>query len=138
MWVRRGKCSPRLIVPHELAMTPGTDRTILIVEDDADAREALSEFLSAKGYAVAAVTNGLAALDEIEAHKPKLILLDLAMPVMDGYRFLDLARQRHLLDDVAVVVTTAHQLPNTSGVTAVLAKPIKPERLMPLVQRLAG
>ncbi len=112
--------------------------TILIVEDEADAREALSEFLGINGYRVTVAANGLAALDEIKEHKPKLILLDLAMPVMDGYTFLDAARDRHLLEDVAVVVTTAQSSHSTPGVTAVLQKPIRPEKLMPLVRKFAA
>ncbi len=114
---------------------PGT--TILIVEDEPDAREALSEFLGVNGYRVAVAAHGLAALEEIKDHKPKLILLDLAMPVMDGYTFLDVARERRLLGDVAIVVITAHQSQSTPDVTAVLHKPIKPEKLMPLVRKFA-
>jgi CheY-like chemotaxis protein len=131
--IRHGKCCSA--IDGELAMIAAGGNAILIVEDEADARNALSEFLRANGYAVASVPNGLAALDEIRERKPKLILLDLAMPVMDGYTFLDVARERHLLDDVAVVVTTAHDSPNTPDVSAVLGKPIKPEKLMPLVRK---
>ena len=74
-------------------MIPDIDKTILVVEDQEDARAALSGFLEAKGYIVACAENGLAALDEIKTRKPRLILLDLAMPVMDGYTFMNQARQ---------------------------------------------
>jgi CheY-like chemotaxis protein len=116
-------------------MTSDTDKTILVVEDQDDARAALSGFLQAKGYTMACVENGLAALDELKTRKPKLILPDLAMPVMDGYTFLDQAGQRRLLEDVTVIVTTGHQSRSTPGVAAVVAKPIRPEKLMPLIHR---
>lgn len=116
-------------------MAPDTDKIILVVEDQNDARAALSGFLEAKGYTVDCAENGLAALAQIKTRKPKLILLDLAMPVMDGYTFLSQARQRHLLEDVAVIVTSAHQSGSTPGAAAVVSKPIRPERLMPLIHR---
>jgi CheY-like chemotaxis protein len=116
-------------------MTPETDNAILIVEDEAASREALSEFLASKGYDVACASNGLAALYEVTNKKPKLILLDLMMPVMDGYAFLELARKLHLLEGVAVIVTTAQQSANMPGAAATVDKPIRPERLMPLVRR---
>ncbi|HKD65922.1 MAG TPA: response regulator [Candidatus Binataceae bacterium] len=115
-----------------------SNQEILIVEDEADSREALSEFLEAKGYAVACAPNGRAALDKIRSNKPRLILLDLMMPVMDGYAFLDLARRLHLLDGVAVVVTSAQEIKSTPGAAAVVDKPIRPERLMSLVRRFCG
>ncbi|SRR5579883_3206581 len=117
-------------------MASNKGNPILIVEDEADAREALSEFLAAKGYQVACASNGLAAIDQIRNTKPVLILLDLNMPVMDGYTFLDQAQQNHLLEDVPVIVTTAHRLQDTPGAAAIVSKPIMPEALVPLIERL--
>ncbi|SRR5579875_984572 len=110
-------------------------KSILIVEDEAEAREALTEFLEAKGYSVASVENGLAALEQIEMKKPGLILLDLMMPLMDGYTFLDQAAKRHLIEDVPVVLTTSYQLHDTPAAAAIVRKPIRPERLLTLIQR---
>jgi CheY-like chemotaxis protein len=117
------------------AMEPVADKTILVVEDQDDARDALSGFLEAKGYGVSCAQNGLVALHELQAKKPKLILLDLAMPVMDGYTFLEHAQRRHLLEDVTVIVTSAHQPQPAPGAAAVVGKPIRPEKLMPLIHR---
>src|SRR5689334_20298012 len=116
-------------------MSAEVNTSILIVEDEADAREALSEFLEAKGYSVACASNGLAALDRIKVTKPKLILLDLAMPQMDGYTFLDQASKRRLIEDVPVVVTSAFQARVAPGAAAFIRKPIRPESLMPLIER---
>jgi CheY-like chemotaxis protein len=122
-------------VPLATPMNPDVNKSILIVDDEAEAREALSEFLEAKGYVVECAGNGLEALDEIQSKKPKLILLDLMMPAMDGYTFLDQAMKRHLIEDVPVVITTSYQSRKTPGAAAVVRKPIRPESLMPLIRR---
>jgi CheY-like chemotaxis protein len=68
---------------------------ILLVEDDPDVRDALEEVLEDEGYVVAVAENGLEAVKLLLAHEPPaLILLDLMMPVMDGYEF-----RRHQLAD---------------------------------------
>jgi CheY-like chemotaxis protein len=126
------------LVLLRLAMATDNEKSILIVEDEPDGREALSELLQAKGYDVVCAENGKAALDEIATKKPKLILLDLTMPVMDGNAFLDVARRRHLLENVAVIVTTAEPSPSTAGAAAVVKKPIRLERLLSLIGRFIG
>lgn len=116
-------------------MTVAERNTILIVDDTADEREALGEFLEANGYKVASAHNGKAALNKIEQLQPRLILLDLMMPVMDGFTFLGLAQRNALLKNVPIIVTTGHPSQSPPGAAAVLSKPIKPERLLPLVRR---
>lgn len=128
-----------MIYASESALNPmnaQANTPILIVEDEADSREALSEFLEAKGYTVACANNGLAALDQLKTTKPKLILLDLIMPLMDGYAFLDQASKGHLIEDVPVVVTSAFQTRSAPGAAAFIRKPIRPESLIPLIERL--
>jgi DNA-binding response OmpR family regulator len=60
---------------------------VLIVDDDPDSRTLLEIALSIAGYAVASATNGAEALIAAKRCSPKVILLDLAMPVMDGFAF---------------------------------------------------
>jgi two-component system alkaline phosphatase synthesis response regulator PhoP len=60
---------------------------VLVVDDDVDSRALLELALIASGYAVTTAVNGLEALREARRQLPKLILLDLAMPVMDGFTF---------------------------------------------------
>ena len=68
---------------------------ILLVEDDHALRETLSDVLSEEGYQVACASNGLEALDRLSRDSlPHLILLDLVMPVMDGWAFRDAQRNR--------------------------------------------
>ncbi len=84
---------------------------VLVVEDDVAVRETLRELLTDSGLRVVCARNGADALDELfrAAVAPTLILLDLMMPIMDGYEF----RARQLADarlrDIPVVVITAHE-----------------------------
>ena len=103
-------------------------KTILIVEDDPDAREALSELVEVSGYPVVCAENGLAALDKIRNWEasPALILLDLRMPVMDGHAFLQQARNDSRIENVPIIVITADLWAQPSGADAILRKPINP------------
>jgi DNA-binding response OmpR family regulator len=67
---------------------------VLVVDDDVDSRTLLEMALSMAGYDVATAANGLDALDMARVRRPRVILLDLAMPVMDGFEF----RARQLRD----------------------------------------
>jgi CheY-like chemotaxis protein len=113
-------------------------KPILIVEDETDAREALREFLQAYGFAVVCAENGQVALDEITSRHvtPSLILLDLAMPVMDGNDFVKRTRQMDEIKDVPLVVTTAHLPEQSPAATAIFVKPVRPERLLALLHEL--
>jgi CheY-like chemotaxis protein len=68
--------------------------TVLIVDDDRDSRTLLELALSLEGYGVRAVADGAAALASARVLQPNVILLDLAMPIMDGFAF----RAAQLLD----------------------------------------
>jgi PAS domain S-box-containing protein len=109
--------------------------TILIIDDDLDIREALEETLEDYGFAVATAANGVDALRVLGSMSslPGLILLDLMMPVMDGYGFLDERRKDPALASVPVVVITAgHGFDrNRLGEsTPIILKPIKLTQLM--------
>jgi two-component system chemotaxis response regulator CheY len=68
-------------------------RTILVVEDDRDTRDVVAELLREEGYSVTTAENGRLALDRLRhGDLPALILLDLRMPVLDGWTFLDVQR----------------------------------------------
>jgi len=66
------------------------ENTLLLVEDDRNLARSLKEFLASQGYSVLYATNGREALEILSACRvlPKLILLDLMMPVLDGWGFL--------------------------------------------------
>jgi signal transduction histidine kinase/DNA-binding response OmpR family regulator len=83
---------------------------LLLVEDDADMRRTLRQTLEHQGWAVTEAPNGCVALDRITAHRPDLILLDLIMPEMDGFAFIEALRQEEHWRSIPVVVLTAMDL----------------------------
>ncbi len=84
--------------------------TILVVDDEADARDLIARALQREDWAVRTATNGLDALDEMRAEKPDLVVLDLMMPGMDGFEVLEHVRSDPGLRDLPVVVVTAKDL----------------------------
>src|ERR1700693_5143107 len=95
------------MIPEQTRPTRET-RHILIVEDDADLREALSEVLRDEGYAVTSAADGQDALDRLRREpRPSVILLDLTMPVMNGWQFRAEQRQDPDLSEIPVVVLSA-------------------------------
>ena len=116
------------------------DKAILVVEDDAASRESLREFLEYHGYKVKCAENGNVALEQIETAKisPRLILLDLSMPAMDGWTFLRCIRQRCGLREVAILVISGDGSAPISHTAAVLLKPVDPKSLLSLIKRFVG
>ncbi len=86
---------------------PGKDGTVLLIDDDADARERLRFALARGGWTVVEAGDGNEALERLDGVMPSLILLDLMMPGMDGFAFLKRLRQRPDGGLVPVVVLTA-------------------------------
>jgi CheY-like chemotaxis protein len=113
---------------------------ILLAEDDDDLREAMLETLKEAGYSVFAVSNGQDGLDwlhEVEP-LPALILLDLMMPVMDGWQFRELQRVDPKASKVPVVVLSAMGSHPTIDAVEYLKKPTKVGPLLELVARVCG
>ena len=80
---------------------------ILIVEDDPDILSSLAEAIREEGFDVETAANGYQALTRLEAQQPDLIFLDLMMPLMDGWKFLEIARQRFPAMGAPVVLLSA-------------------------------
>ncbi len=85
---------------------------VLVVEDDDDTREAVHRALAHGGWQVAEANNGRVALTRLAEVKPAAVILDLTMPEMDGFEFLDEMRKNPDWADVPVVVLTAKELTN--------------------------
>jgi CheY-like chemotaxis protein len=119
-------------------------RSVLVVDDDADVRAALSELLENEGYTVTLAANGRAALDLLETgFRPCAVLLDLMMPVMDGWDFRAEQMQNPELKDVFVVVITAAGFSPESvrmqfGPVPFLPKPLVPDALFATVKDVCG
>jgi CheY-like chemotaxis protein len=113
-------------------MTDAELSTILIVDDDLYAREALSELFRDRGYETACADNGLSALNEIQTRRtlPGLILVDLFMPVMDGLTFLRRLRVDRRTEKIPAIVMTADLSATPLGADAVLHKPLNLELLL--------
>jgi CheY-like chemotaxis protein len=111
-------------------------------EDDVDARDSMTELLIQEGYSVSAARDGACALTYLQtaARRPDLILLDLAMPHMDGFEF----RKAQLSDDkyasIPVIVVSADLAANEQmaslQVAAFVPKPLKVGALLTLIPRL--
>ncbi len=87
---------------------PREGAKVLIVDDDFALRDALCAALEGEGFAVAAVSNGQEALDYLRSGaRPSLVLLDLMMPVMNGWEFRAQQRQDPQLADIPVIVLSA-------------------------------
>jgi signal transduction histidine kinase/DNA-binding response OmpR family regulator len=83
---------------------------VLLVEDDAETREVMARTLEKAGWTVSEAGNGQEALDIMSGLHPRLILLDLMMPVMDGFDFLTAMRARPEWEHIPVIVITAKDL----------------------------
>ena len=115
-------------------------KRILVVDDETDVQEFVSLVLQDHGFEVICAANGEDALGKIEAFHPDLVVLDLMMPVMDGWGVLD--RLRELALPPAVIVLSAY--PDEwrafrGGAWECLPKPFEPETLVATCERaLAG
>lgn len=116
--------------------------TVLVIDDDQDVRETLCEVIRDQGCSAECAGNGAEALDRLAqaAAKPCVILLDLMMPIMDGYEF----RRRQLMDaalrGIPVIVLTAGQLDDRQRLLCapVVTKPFDLDRLLGTVEGLCA
>ncbi|QRN98290.1 response regulator [Archangium violaceum] len=121
-------------------MSEGRHR-VLIVEDHADSRELLAEFLEALGYEVDVAANGLEALERLRgAPRPRAVLLDLMMPVMSGWELMRHVREDPALRSLPVVVVSGvgATQPLPEGVLGAVPKPVDLNALRALIERALG
>jgi CheY-like chemotaxis protein len=117
---------------------------VLVVDDDATLRSVMSELLEDEGYVVGTAGDRAKALQRARDAPPAAILLDLMMPVLDGWGFVDACRQQSICVGVPVVVMSAahglHEITSRVkllGVRAVLAKPFDIGVLVALIKHYA-
>ena len=116
-----------------------TDYRVLVVEDDEDAREAIVALLQMKGYQAVAAANGCEALQHLRsAVLPDLIILDLWMPVMDGWQFRAEQLKDARLARVPVIVVSALSDRAEVDANEVLMKPVDLDHLLATVERYCG
>ena len=111
---------------------------VLIVEDDDDLQEGWSVFLRHRGYGVQTAGDGCTGLQALERDEPDVVLLDLGLPGMHGFKVLHEVRMRR--HDARIVVVTAQSSPEADakarrlGAAAVLCKPVDPRALCATIE----
>ncbi|HLK35929.1 MAG TPA: response regulator [Polyangiaceae bacterium] len=109
--------------------------TILVVEDERDLREMLCEALELHGYDAVPAVDGQAALEALERiDLPCMVLLDLLMPGMNGWDFIEKMRAHSTYAKVPVIVHSSAPAAAPQGATGVLTKPLDLERLLEIVR----
>ena len=119
------------------------DRTLLLVDDDLRNTFALSKLLKKHGMNIVIADNGQMALDKLRENKSiELIVMDIMMPVMDGYQAMRAIRAQEALKRVPIIALTARAMPEeqekcmAAGANDYLTKPADTERLLTLLRVL--
>jgi CheY-like chemotaxis protein len=113
-------------------------KMVLVVDDDEDLLATMEDLLRLRGYGVVTATNGQEALARVEERLPELILLDMRMPVMDGWEFVAAFRLAHRVPTPIVVVTAAPDAQSRAlkvEANAWLAKPFDVKDLFATLER---
>ena len=117
-------------------------RRILVVEDDEDSRRIVTKVLTGEGYDVVEVLTGAAALTAVREGRPDLILMDLALPGMDGWEATRQIKAAPDSADIPIVALTAFAMrgdeerARAAGCDAYVSKPFQPQALRDVVRRL--
>jgi CheY-like chemotaxis protein len=112
-------------------------RPILVVDDDPEILAMLRDFLESEGLVVRTAANGAEALDALDEVAPALILLDMRMPVLDGWAFAERLHERALTYPIVVMTAaeSARRWAEEIGATAYIAKPFDVNELLETIER---
>jgi two-component system, cell cycle response regulator DivK len=116
-------------------------KTILIVDDSIDNRDVYGMFLEHFGYTVLSACNGWEGVQQARTNHPDLILMDISMPVLDGFEATELLKLDAETQDIPVIAITAHDdFQSRSraleiGFESYLTKPAQPRRILQEVER---
>jgi CheY-like chemotaxis protein len=113
---------------------------VLLVDDDEDLRDSVRDLLQRRGYTVATAEDGAAALSKLaQMERPCIVLLDLVMPGMDGWKLLTALQADPTFAAVPVVVASAHAATHApAGAVSVLRKPFALDELFRVVEHHCG
>ena len=127
---------------HSRARNDRQGKVVLIVEDESYLCDMISDVLRAEGHYTFTASNGLAALESLREFTPDIILLDLMMPIMDGWELLSVLGSDQRLSQIPVVIVTAiydvRVTEQTTSAKAILTKPFDIERLAEVVRTYAA
>ena len=119
-------------------------KKVLVVDDNPVSRELIREVLEDSDRKVLEAENGEEALKKIAEEKPDIVLLDIQLPVYDGYEVLHQVRKHLKLDTLPVLALTAYAMPEdrtkalASGFDAYITKPIDAAALRIQVEKILG
>jgi DNA-binding response OmpR family regulator len=117
-------------------------RHVLVVEDDSPIRALVSDLLHEEGYNVVQASDGFEALNQLRSMRPDLIVLDLMLPGMTGWQFLERSQEQLEQGNIPVLILSAvsgqDNDSSSLGVAAWLNKPIDVDRFLGAVKGLAG
>lgn len=139
-----GKPKKRHAAPQPDASQPGKsgdEECVLVVEDDADQREIISDMLELEGYSVAFATDGEEAIEQATSIDPCAIILDVLLPRADGWQVLLRLRQNPSTNHIPVLIISVvdqAEFGKKLGATEYLLKPIDPAGLRSVMRRMVG
>lgn len=115
---------------------------ILVVDDEVNITQILEFSIGAEGYEVIAAQNGEEAIDKARREQPDLIILDIMMPIIDGYEACRILKANPLTKHIPVVLLTAKgrdidkRLGYEVGATDYIVKPFSPNKLIDRIHQL--
>jgi two-component system cell cycle response regulator DivK len=115
---------------------------VLVVDDFQDNREMYAEYLAFSGFRVIQAANGKEALDQAFANRPDIIIMDLSLPVMDGWEATRRLKADQRTNGIPVVALTGHAMQGHSkgaleaGCDAFVAKPCLPDQLVAEIRKM--
>ncbi len=118
------------------------NKTLLLVDDEPDLRESLSIRLKTSGYRVVTASDGLEALKKARSLQPDLILLDLMLPRMDGYKVARLLKFDGRYSRIPILILSARgqdqdkELAHSTGADDYLVKPFSSDELLARIERI--
>jgi two-component system cell cycle response regulator DivK len=119
----------------------GMSRRILVVEDQEDNRQIIRDMLSALDYELAEAEHGVEALTAVAKQKPDLILMDIQLPIMDGYEATRRIKAQAAMKDVPIIAVTSYTLSGDeqkardAGCDDFVPKPYSPRQLLAKIRQ---
>jgi DNA-binding response OmpR family regulator len=117
---------------------------LLLIDDDTHAREGYHKYLSGKGFRVHASAGGIDALAFVKASTPDLVVLDLALPDVDGWEVARRLKNDQRTRDIPIIAFSGRTLQHEqvsalrAGCDVYLTKPCAPDKLLGAIRKLLG